>query len=112
MIDLQLKQGHRRVKMYPIQVVHRENLAIMLITITRFRTLCGFPYFPWSGGMFSTTNDITVANDEHELSFGIIVEGSEGVDHATQGIFAFSVTQYLTENEFVEQLRCMLAMEL
>ena len=65
-----------------------------------------------SRAIISTADDITVANDEHELSFVVVVEGGEGIDRATERIFTFGVTWYLAEDEFVEQFGCTLGVKL
>ena len=54
-----------------------------------------------SHAIISTADDIAVANDEHELPFIVVVEGSEGVDHVAQRIITFGVTQYLAEDKFI-----------
>ena len=65
-----------------------------------------------SRAIISTANDIAITNDEHELPFVVVVEGSEGVDRVAQRIITFSVTWYLAEDKFIYQLRCTLAVEL
>jgi hypothetical protein len=60
----------------------------------------------------TTTNDITLTDDEDELTLVIVVEGGEGVDCSGKEILAFHVTGNLAQHELMLELRIALSTEL
>jgi hypothetical protein len=57
---------------------------------------------PRGGTVVPTTNDITVADDEHEFAFVIVVESGQRIDRTPQRVFTLGVAGYLTYDEFVK----------
>ena len=49
-------------------------------------------------------DDHAVADDEQKLPLVVVVESGEGVDCATQGIFAFRITRNLADDKFIQHL--------
>ena len=64
------------------------------------------------GAVVASTNNVTVADDEDELSLIVIVESRKRIDRTPQRLLAFGVTRNLTENELVEHFGITLAAEL
>jgi hypothetical protein len=57
---------------------------------------------PKCGGVIPTTNDIIVADDEHEFAFVTVVDGGQRINRTTQRIFTLWVAVYLTDDEYVK----------
>ena len=60
----------------------------------------------------TTTDDVSVTDNEDELPFVVVLESRERVDRTPKGVFTLSVTRHLAKDKLVLHFRTPLAREL